>query len=299
MASPSAAGGITRVVDVYVPVRAGFGLRFWRRLTRNKLAFVTTALLAAIIVACLAAPLLTGQNPNAQNLLAQLAPPSAQHLLGMDELGRDEFARLLYGGRVSLFIGLFGAVLGMIIGVILGAAAGFVGGWLDNILMRVVDIMLAFPGILLAILIAAVLGASLGTVLVALTIFWIPGFARIVRAGVLSVKASEYVQAARAMGASGVRTLARHILPNTSAVILVNFTLSVASSILTAAALSFLGLGVQPPTAEWGSMVYNGSQYLQQDPGLVLYPGAAIFVVVIAINVLGDVLRDVLDPKMD
>jgi len=278
--------------------RAGFGVRFVRRLWRSKMALVGTILLVAIILACALAPLLTSQNPDTQNLLLQLAPPSPGHPLGMDELGRDEFSRLLYGGRISLFIGLFGSVAGMAIGVVVGAVSGFVGGWLDEIVMRVIDIMLAFPGILLAILIAAVLGASLGTVLIALTIWWTPGFARIVRGGVIQTRESEFVQAAEAMGASRMRTLFRHILPNTMASIIVYFTLSVASSILTAAALSFLGLGVQPPQAEWGAMVYSGSAYLQQDPSLVLDPGLAIFVTVMSINLLGDVLRDVLDPRM-
>ncbi len=279
--------------------RPGFLVRFMRRLWRSKMALVGTILLLAIVLACVFAPLLTSQNPNTQNLLMQLSPPAPGSPLGLDELGRDEFARLLYGGRVSLFIGVFGSVAGMAFGVMIGAISGFVGGWLDDVVMRVIDILLAFPGILLAILIAAVLGASIGTVLIALTIWWTPGFARIVRSGVIQTRESEYVQAAEAIGASRGRILFHHVLPNTMASIIVYFTLSVASSILTAAALSFLGLGVQPPTAEWGAMVYSGSGYLQQDPSLVLYPGLAIFVAVMSINLLGDVLRDVLDPRMN
>lgn len=279
--------------------RPGFVVRFARRLWRSKMALIGTVFLFVIVVACLLAPVLTTQSPNTQNLLLQLAPPSAGHPLGMDELGRDEFSRMLFGGQISLFIGVFGSVAGMVIGVLVGALAGFLGGWFDEVVMRVIDIMLAFPGILLAILIAAVLGASLGTVLIALTVWWTPGFARIVRGGVIQTRQNDYVQAAVALGASRGRVLFRHVLPNNLASIIVYFTLSVASSILTAAALSFLGLGVQPPTAEWGAMVYSGSGYLQQDPSLVLYPGLAIFVTVMSINLLGDVLRDVLDPRME
>lgn len=279
--------------------RPGFMRRFMRRLWKNKLALVTTTLLVLLVLACIGAPLLTHQNPNSQSLLDQLAPPGPGHPLGMDELGRDEWARILYGGRMSMFIGLTGAVFGMILGVTMGSVAGYVGGWIDEILMRTVDILLSFPGILLAILIAAVLGPSISTILIALTIWWIPTFARIVRGNILQARENEYVQAAAAMGASRTRTLMRHILPNTMSAIVVQFTLSVASSILTTAALSFLGLGVQPPTAEWGAMVYSGADYLQQDPVLVLFPGAAIFLAVFSINVLGDVLLDVLDPKMD
>ena len=279
--------------------RPGFGRRFARRLWRNKLALVATAILVAVIVLCAFAPLFTSQNPDTQNLLAQLGPPGPGHPLGLDELGRDEWSRLLYGGQVSLFIGVFGAVAGMVLGVLWGAIAGYYGGWIDQLLMRVVDVMLAFPGILLAILMAAVLGASLQTVLIVLTIYWTPSFARLVRGSVLQLREDEYVQAAVAMGAPSWRVLVRHVLPGTFSSVIVFFTLNVASSILTAAALSFLGLGVQPPTPEWGAMVYSAADYLQQDPAIVLYPGLAIFVTVISINLLGDVLRDVLDPKMN
>ena len=278
--------------------RASFGRRFLRRLWRNKVALVATVVLAVIILACAFAPLITHQSPNTQNLLNQLNGPSPGHPLGMDELGRDELARLLYGGRLSIMIGLFGAVFGMVSGVIIGGVMGYVGGWLDMVLGRVLDIFLSFPGILLAILLAAFLGPGIKTVMVALTIWFMPIFARIVRGSVLQLREMEYVAAARAVGSSGGRALFRHILPNTLDAVIVNFTLSAAASILIEAALSFLGLGVQPPTAEWGAMVESAKQYLQQDPMIVFYPGLAIFVTVMSINLLGDVLRDVLDPKM-
>lgn len=278
--------------------RAGFGKRFLRRLWRNKAALVATAALAVIVVACAAAPLLTHQSPSAQSLLEQLQAPSAGHPFGMDELGRDEFARLLYGGRWSILIGLFGAVFGMVVGVVVGAVSGYVGGWLDMLIGRVLDVFLSFPGVLLAILLASVLGAGIRTMLVALTIWFMPVFARIVRGSVMQLREAEYVAAARAVGSSGARALFRHILPNTLDSVIVNFTLSAAASILIEAALSFLGLGVQPPTPEWGAMVQSASQYLQQDPAIVFYPGLAIFITVMSINLLGDVLRDVLDPKM-
>jgi peptide/nickel transport system permease protein len=275
----------------------GFGRRFLRRLWQNKVALVATVVLAGILVVCALAPLLTHENPDVQNLLAQLAPPSAGHPLGTDELGRDEWSRLLYGGRYSLFVGLFGAVFGMVVGSIVGAVAAFAGGWVDIFIGRILDIFLSFPGVLLAILLASLLGPGIRTVMVALTIWFFPVFARIMRASVLEVRESEFVVAARAQGSSSLRVLFRHILPNTLDAILVNFTLSAASSILIEAALSFLGLGVQPPTPEWGAMVEGASQYLQQDPAIVFYPGLAIFLTVMSINLLGDVLRDVLDPR--
>jgi peptide/nickel transport system permease protein len=278
--------------------RTGFGRRFMRRLWRNKTALVGTVLLAIIILACAFAPLLTHQNPDAQSLLEQLTGPSAGHPLGMDELGRDEFARLLYGGRWSIIIGLFGAVFGMVVGVIVGAISGYVGGWLDMLIGRILDIFLSFPGVLLAILLATFLGAGIKTMMIALTIWFMPYFARIVRGSVIQLKEMEYVSAALAVGSSDGRALFRHILPNTLNAVIVNFTLSAAASILIEAALSYLGLGVQPPTPEWGAMVQSASQYLQQDPRIVFLPGLAIFVTVMSINLLGDVLRDVLDPKM-
>lgn len=276
----------------------GFGRRFLRRLRRNRPAMVATFILVVIIVACAFAPLITHQNPNVQNLLNQLVPPSAQNPLGTDELGRDELARLLYGGRVSILIGLFGAVFGMATGVVIGAVAGYAGGWVDILIGRILDVFLSFPGVLLAILLASVLGPGTRTMLVALTIWFMPVFARIVRGNVLQLREREFVAAAHAVGSSDSRALFRHIVPNTLDAVIVNFTLSAASSILIEAALSFLGLGVQPPTAEWGAMVQSGSQYLQQDPAIVLFPGLAIFFTVMSINLLGDVLRDVLDPKM-
>jgi ABC-type dipeptide/oligopeptide/nickel transport system permease subunit len=281
-----------------VRARASFGRRFVRRLWRNKVALVAAIALAVIILACAFAPLITHQNPDYQNLLDQLNGPSAGHPLGLDELGRDEFARLLYGGRWSIAIGLFGAVFGMVVGVVVGAIMGYAGGWLDMLLGRVLDIFLSFPGILLAILLATFLGPGIKTMMVALTIWFMPVFARIVRGSVLQLREMEYVAAARAVGSSDGRALFRHILPNTIDAVIVNFTLSAAASILIEAALSFLGLGVQPPTPEWGAMVQSASQYLQQDPAIVFYPGLAICVTVMSLNLLGDVLRDVLDPKM-
>jgi len=278
--------------------RAGFGVRFLRRLWRSKLALVGTVVLVVIMIMCAAAPLISHQDPNYQSLLQQMQPPAPGHPLGFDELGRDEWTRMLYGGRLSLFIGLFGTVLGMVIGTVVGAIAGYAGGWLDDLIGRLLDVLLSFPFILLAILIAAVLGSGVRPVMIALTIGYLPYFARIVRGSVLQLRESEYVQAAKALGASDGRTLFRHILPNTLDTVLVQFTLSAASAILVAAALSFLGLGVQAPTAEWGAMVQSASNYFQQDPALVFYPGVAIFVTVLSINLLGDVLRDVLDPKM-
>lgn len=278
--------------------RTGFARRFLKQLARNRAAGVSAVLLVLIILAAILAPLLTQYNPNAQNLLARLALPSARHWLGTDSLGRDEFARILYGGRISLAIGLFGSLGGLVLGVVLGGLSGYLGGWFDTLSMRFIDIMMSFPGVLLAILIAAVLGPGMGNVIVALTIWFTPTFARITRGNFLALRSREFVEAAKASGASGWRIMLRHMLTNSLAAIIVYMTLSVARSILVAAALGFLGLGVQPPTAEWGAMVSAAGGYIQLDPNLLLFPGAAICVTVLSINLVGDVLRDVLDPRL-
>lgn len=272
--------------------------RVLRELVRNRFAMAGAAFLFLIVAIALMAPVIAQQDPNEQSLLSRLQSPSSEHWLGTDELGRDVFSRLAYGGRISLFIGLVGTTGGVILGTFLGLISGFFGGWTDTLVMRLIDIMFAFPGILMAILIVAVIGPGILNLVVALTIWGTPTLARIVRSGVLALKSQEFVEAARAMGASRSRIMYIHLLPNSMAPIIVYATLGIAGSLLTAAGLGFLGLGVQPPTAEWGAMLSVGRGYLREAPHLMIFPGLLIFATVISLNMIGDALRDALDPHL-
>ncbi|MFO8059229.1 MAG: ABC transporter permease [Bacillota bacterium] len=274
------------------------GQRFWRRLVKNRLGLVGLIVVIVVIMMAILAPLLTPYTPREQDLLRRLEPPSRDHIMGIDHAGRDMFSRIAFGARTSLMIGVVGATGGMVIGVALGMLAGYFGGTFDNMVMRLVDVMMSFPGILLAILIVSVLGPGLNNLMVALVIWFVPTFARITRGNVLSLREMDYVEAARSLGASSARIITRHIMLNVLSPIIVYFTLSVATSILTAAGMGFLGLGVQPPTPEWGAMASVGRQYLRDAPHVILFPGLAIFTTVLSINVVGDVLRDVLDPRL-
>jgi peptide/nickel transport system permease protein len=271
--------------------------RIWRELRRNRLAAAGAAFLLLIVLAAACAPLLTHYDPAKQDLLSRLEPPSTLHWLGTDEVGRDVFSRLAYGARISLFVALLGTAGGVVAGTLVGLVSGFFGGWTDTLLMRVVDIMYAFPGVLLVILIVSVLGPSLWNLILALTIWGTPTLARIVRASVLSLKAEDYILAARTVGASRGRLMMGHLLPNAMAPIIVYATLGVAGSLLTAAGLGFLGLGVQPPTPEWGAMLSGGREYVISAPYLVTFPGLLIFITVLSLNFIGDALRDALDPR--
>lgn len=272
--------------------------RVRRELVRNRFALAGAVFLFFLFALAILAPVVATHDPTEQKLLGRLESPNSEHLLGTDELGRDEFSRLLHGARISLFIGFVGTAGGVIIGTLLGLASGYFGGWVDSLSMRLVDIMYAFPGILLAILIVAIMGPNLFNLIVALAIWGAPTLARIVRSCVLALKSQEFVEASRAMGASRSRIMFRHLLPNSLAPIIVYATLGVAGSLLTAAALGFLGLGVQPPTAEWGAMLSYGRGYLREAPHLMLIPGSAIFLTVMSLNVIGDALRDALDPRI-
>jgi peptide/nickel transport system permease protein len=276
--------------------RSGRGHRVRRELVQNRFALVGTVFLLVIGAAGLLAPLLATHSPSEQSLLSRLAPPSSEHWLGTDELGRDEFSRLLYGARISLFISFVGTAGGVLIGTLIGLTAGYFGGWTDTVSMRLIDVMFAFPGILLAILIVAVMGPGIFNLVVALVVFAAPTLSRIVRSSVLSLKSQEFVQAARVNGASRTRIMVHHLLPNTMAPIIIFATLGVAGSLLTTASLGFLGLGVQPPTAEWGAMLSVGRNYLRDSPHLVLFPGLLILGTVMSLNLIGDALRDALDP---
>jgi peptide/nickel transport system permease protein len=267
------------------------------RLLRN-FAFTSGAILTiALIVVALAAPLLAPFDPNAQDTFRRLEPPSRQHLLGLDDLGRDVLSRIVWGARVSLRVGFSVVILASVIGITLGAMAGYFGGGVDTVVMRITDILLAFPGILLAIALVAVLGPSLNNVILALaTIGWV-GYARLVRGQVLKVREMEFVTAAKALGARSPRVIVRHVLPNVINPVIVMATLGLAGAILAEAALSFLGLGVQPPTPSWGAMLTAGRRYLGLANHLAIYPGIAIMLAVMGLNFLGDGLIDALDPK--
>jgi peptide/nickel transport system permease protein len=267
------------------------------RLLRNFAFTAGLVLTLLLIVAALAAPLLATHDPNAQDTSRRLEPPSSQHPLGLDDLGRDVFSRIVYGARVSLRVGFSVVIIASIIGVTLGAISGYFGGMIDVAVMRLCDILLAFPGILLAIALVAVLGPSLNNVVLALaTIGWV-GYARLVRGQVLKVREMEYVTAARALGAKSPRVIALHVLPNVINPVIVMATLGLAGAILAEASLSFLGLGVQPPTPSWGAMLTSGRRYLGLANHLAIFPGAAIMLAVMGLNFLGDGLIDALDPK--
>jgi len=254
-------------------------------------------LVVATVAAAVLAPLLTMHDPSAQTLALRLAGPSAEHWLGLDELGRDVWARLLAGARISLMVGLIVVGVSATVGLLVGAVAGYVGGVADEVISRVIDVLLAFPGILLAIALVAVLGPSLTNVVLALTAIGWVGYARLVRGQVLKARELDFVQAARALGARPTRLLARHIIPTAIPALVVQATLGMAGAILAEAALSFLGLGVQPPTPSWGTMINGGRVHLIDAPHLTVFPGLAIAVLVLGFNFLGDGLRDRLDPR--
>ncbi len=272
-------------------------MRSLSKLLRNRLTIPALLIVALLLVAAIFAPQLATHEPNRQNFLAIMQPPNAQHWLGTDELGRDIYSRVLYGARISVTVGILAVLLGGLTGILVGLVAGFYGRTLDAVLMRVIDVLLAFPGILLAILLAAVLGAGLVPVIIAVAAYSVPSFARIMRSSVLSVRAQEYVEAARACGAGDLRLIVRHVFLNSFGPVLVYATLLMGSAILTAAALSFLGVGISPPTPEWGAMISTARNYMRQAPHIIYGPGAAIFLTVLAFNILGDALRDVFDPK--
>ena len=271
---------------------------FVRRLARNRAAFVGGVVFLVVAFGAVAAPLLAPSPPNAQDFAAMLAPPGPGHLFGTDEQGRDLMSRVLYGGRVSLRIGIIAVCIAAGAGIALGLVAGYYPGWADTVIMRWMDVMLAFPSMLLALAVVSMLGTGVIPLMIAVGISSIPQYTRVVRGSVLTVKEADYVAAARVVGCSTGRILVRHILPNVFAPIMVLITTGVAAAVITGAALSFLGLGAQPPTAEWGNMLSKGRVYLERAPWIMIFPGTAIFVSVMAINLLGDGLRDTLDPRL-
>ena len=277
----------------------GAGMVFRRLVRENRLAVFSAFVILLMILAAVFAPFLTRYSFREMDLLNRLSPPSAAHLLGTDEGGRDILTRLLYGSRISLLAGVLPTLVSMVLGVILGVTAGYYSGLADAVIMRLADIMLAFPSILLAMVIMYTLGGGLFNVFLTLTIVNWASVARIVRAETLSLKTSEYVDAARVIGVRRPVIILRHILPNCMPTLIVLFTLEVPSAILTESSLSFLGLGVQVPNASWGLMVNAGRQFLYNAPWLSLVPAGAIMLAVLAFNFLGDGLRDVLDPHLN
>jgi peptide/nickel transport system permease protein len=270
----------------------------WRRFRKNKMALVGLGIVVFFILLAIFAPLLAPYDFKEQNLAERLQPPSSKHLFGTDDFGRDIFSRVIYGARISLWVGFFSVLGSVIVGSLLGIIAGYYGRWIDGIISRLFDIMLAFPSILLAIGIVAVLGPSLQNALIAIAVINIPNFGRLIRSRVLSIKQEEYVMAAKAIGMSDTRILFHHILPNSMAPIIVQGTLAIATAIIEAAALGFLGLGAQPPNPEWGKMLADSKDFLTQAPWTMIFPGLAIMLTVLGFNLMGDGLRDALDPRM-
>ena len=266
--------------------------RLVRRTLRNRGAQIGAVILLVLIAASLGAPLLTSHDPNAIDPTATLQPPSREHPMGTDHIGRDVLTRFLYGGQLSLRVGLIAIALGATIGVTLGLIAGYYGGWLDAASSWVTDVLLSFPDILLALAIIAVLGPGIVNAMLAIGIAFIPSFMRLTRGNVLAIREMGYVETARAIGTPDPQILIKHILPNALRTLLVLLTLGIGSAILAGAALSFLGLGAQPPTPEWGAMLNAGQKFIRQAWWLTLFPGLGIFLTVLAINLIGDALSD-------
>ncbi len=267
------------------------------RLSKSKVAVAGFVVLMILAVMALAAPIISPAEPNAVAPREALRAPSSSNLFGTDQYGRDVFSRVVYGTRISLLVGFISVSIAVVIGTVLGLIAGYYGRWTDTVIMRFVDVMLAFPGILLALALVSILGPSLPNLMIAVGISSVPAYARLVRGSVLSAKENVYVEAARVVGATDGVIMRRHVLPNVVAPVIVLATLGIAAAILWAASLSFLGLGSQPPTPEWGRMLSEGRNYLREQWWIATFPGLAIMVTVLAMNLLGDGLRDTLDPR--
>jgi len=272
----------------------------WQAFRRDPLAVISLVVILVFILGALFAPVLTpypGQGRGDPNILEKFQPPGRVHPLGTDYLGRDVLARILFGGRSSLSVGFLVVLVAGAIGIPLGAIAGYYGGWLDDVIMRITDMFLAFPPLLLAIAIAAALGASFTNAMIAIAFTWWPWYARLVRAQTLSLREQYFIEAARSIGVRDLTIIARHVLPNVLTPVLVQATMDVGSAILTGAGISFIGLGIQPPAPDWGEMISTGRIYFIERPWFAGAAGAAIFLVTLAFNLLGDAVRDVADPR--
>ena len=272
----------------------------WHRLRRNRLAMLGLALMSAILLLAVFADVIADYDTKVvgMNMVERLQTPSAKHWFGTDGYGRDVFARIIHGSRLSLSLSIISMLIAVAVGSMIGAIAGYFGGRVDDVLMRLMDMLLAIPPMLMSISIVAALGRSMANLMLALALAYMPVFARVIRSSILSVKDQEFVEAARACGTSDARIILRHIIPNAVGPIIVQATLAMGSSILTISSLSFMGMGIQPPQPEWGTMLYEGRDLIRTSPYLVIFPGAAIAVSVLSLNLLGDGLRDALDPRL-
>ena len=277
---------------------SSLGYEAWKRLKRNRMAMIGMVIILLLIACAIFAPLIAPYDYEYQDYNAILQPPSGTHLMGTDNFGRDIFSRVVYGTRISIPIGLICVCISSTVGGTFGALAAFYGGKTENIIMRFMDIYQSIPSMLLAIAIAAALGSGMRNLIFAIALGTIPLYARVVRGAILTVKRKDYVQAARAIGASTGRLIIKHMLPNCVGPIIVQMTFSVAAGILTAASLSYIGLGIAPPTPEWGAMLNAGKQYLQTYPHMLIFPGLMIMITVLALNLVGDGLGDALDPRL-
>ncbi|MCR5450178.1 MAG: ABC transporter permease [Solobacterium sp.] len=273
-------------------------LEVLKRMSRNKLAMAGLVIFTAEILLAVLAPVIAPYGFAEMDYTAMQTGPSAAHWFGTDEMGRDILSRLLYGSRYSLSVGLIAILLNTALGMVIGAAAGFFGGWVDNLIMRFLDVIQSLPAMLLTIVISAVLGPGYFNTILALSINGIPGKARMLRAQILKERNAEYIEASESINCSRFRTIFRHLIPNCFSPLIVQSTMGVATIITTMAGLSFIGLGVQPPTPEWGAMLSGSRQFIRNSPYMVIFPGLAIAVTVLALNLLGDGLRDALDPKL-
>lgn len=272
----------------------------WVRLKKSKSAMLGLVIFSIIVLIAIFAGALFDYDTVviAQNIDNRLLAPGGEHILGTDSYGRDILARVVYGARISLTIGVVTVIVALSIGCVIGALAGFYGGWLDNITMRIMDVFLSIPSLLLAIAVVAALGTGIVNIMLAVGVAVIPGYARVMRSTILSIRNREFIEAARAVGTSDFRIIFRHILPNSIGPVIVQATLGVGDIIITAASLSFLGLGIQPPAPEWGAMLAEGREYIRYLPHLVFFPGLSIMITVLSLNLLGDGLRDALDPRL-
>lgn len=272
----------------------------WHRLKKNKLAMLGLIILCVMIGLAVFADFIADYDTVVigQDMSQRLLTPSLEHLCGTDQFGRDVFARIIHGGRLSLSLSIISMSIAVAIGAFIGAVAGYYGGRVDDVLMRLMDILLAIPPMLMSISIVAALGQSMVNLLIALAIAYIPVFARVIRSTILSIKGQEFVEAARACGTSNARIILRHIIPNAIGPIIVEATLTMGAAILVISSLSFMGLGIEPPAPEWGTMLYEGREVIRSSPYLVIFPGIAIALSVMSLNLLGDGLRDALDPRL-
>ena len=273
-------------------------LRVLKQLSYNRLAMAGAIIFLLELIIVLLSPVLAPYDYNVLDMTAMSQAPNSVHWFGTDELGRDIFSRVLYGGRYSITMGIFAMVVSVIGGLVIGSIAGYFGGWVDNLLMRFLDVIQSLPGMLLTIVLSAVLGPGYFNTILALGVNGIPGQARMLRAQMMKIRNSEYIEAAESINCSKLRIIFSHLVPNSMSPMIVEASMSVASSITMASSLSFLGLGVQPPAPEWGAMLSLSRQFMREYPHMVIFPGLAIAITVLALNLMGDGLRDALDPKM-